>query len=372
MGYTFTFAFKKLGSVAIGGNKSHNLRLHATSSQLKRKEAWITAKGHHTIVMWDDAKIEKARNLAKRKDAVVAIAFSVQLGAQTDWREEPTEEFPEGKPKAWEKKVMNGLHKGAKEWACEEFGEDNLVSVELHTDESTPHVQFVVTPIHDGKLQAKHWLDGSGTCAKLRRRACDVMNRYVECQYTPGNPGGNPHDPDKSAGAKSAPEKKTVLDRVFKNREKELEAENEVLRERVRELEQAVFSKKKVNYTRAMIEKAEAETKAAKESEAKAIAELKEIQDKALQDVPAANEIAKKEKADSALSASALIKAGFENKQLQKQLDAAQLTGLEWRTKYQQEHVRANGLARDMSQIEDEFRALKREINGNTDPNPFK
>ena len=122
MGYTFSFAFKKLGSVEIGGNKSHNLRLHATSSQLKRKEAWITAKGHHTIVVWDDAKIEKARNLAKRKDAVVAIAFSVQLGAQTDWREEPTEEFPEGKPKAWEKKVMNGLHKGAKKWACEEFG----------------------------------------------------------------------------------------------------------------------------------------------------------------------------------------------------------------------------------------------------------
>lgn len=74
MDYTFGFTFKKLSSTMIGANKSHNLRLHSTSSQLTRKEAWITPQGHHTIVAWDDAKIELARGLAKRKDAVVVIS----------------------------------------------------------------------------------------------------------------------------------------------------------------------------------------------------------------------------------------------------------------------------------------------------------
>lgn len=48
-------------------------------------------------------------------------------------------------------------------------------------------------------------------------------------------------------------------------------------------------------------------------------------------------------------------------KQLEKRLDDALLLSLEWKTKYQQEHVRANGLARDLSDTEDELRELKQE-----------
>ncbi|WP_223954405.1 plasmid recombination protein, partial [Aeromonas caviae] len=33
--------------------------------------------------------------------------------------------------------------------------------IDLHTDESSPHFHVVVTPIKDGKLQAKAWLDGA-------------------------------------------------------------------------------------------------------------------------------------------------------------------------------------------------------------------
>lgn len=275
MDYTFGFTFKKLSSTMIGANKSHNLRLHSTSSQLTRKEAWITPQGHHTIVAWDDAKIELARGLAKRKDAVVVIAFSIQLGAQTDWRAEPTEAFPEGKPKPLSKDVINGLHKGAKEWAREEFGEDNLVSVELHTDESTPHVQLVVTPVNNGKLQAKHWLDGSGTCAKLRRRACDVMNRYVKCHYVPGNPGGKPHDPGLSAESK-APNKNKAFDLFGKQQNAELQAQVEALTAENRQLKQALFSRKKTQYLKDMIETAQRERDAAVAEAAAAKAEAQE------------------------------------------------------------------------------------------------
>ena len=57
----------------------------------------------------------------------------------------------------------------------------------------------------------------------------------------------------------------------------------------------------------------------------------------------------------------AISNAANQVKQLEKRLDDALLLSLEWITKYQQEHVKANGLARDLSDKEDELRELKRE-----------
>ncbi len=359
MRYTFGFTFKKFGIADVTRNKGHNLRLHPTSSQLKRKEAWFTQEGHHTIVEWDDSKIEKAKGLAKRKDAVVAIGFSIQLGAQTDWRDPPTEDFPEGKPRT-NKAVLNKMYKGAREWAIEAFGKENLVSVEVHTDESTPHVQLVVTPINAGKLQAKHWLNGGGTCATLRRKACEVMNRYVACHYTPGNPGGEPHNPSLSAGEKAAPEKKSVLDRVFKNREKELEHENLLLKEQIRALEQAVFSRKKGHYTKALIEKALADTEAA----TKAMQAAKDAEEKAKHDLMQLQN-------DFSRRGTALSNAANQVKTLENSNQDALVTALEWKAKYMQEKVRANHLDRELQERESELRELKREIRGDDTPNPF-
>lgn len=257
MAYTFGLSFKKFTAADIGRTKGHNLRLHPTASQLQRPEAWFTEKSHYTIVDWDDSKIEKAKNLAKRKDAVQAIGVSVQLGSQIDWRKPPSEQFPEGEP-IFRQDDLNNLSLGARAIADEIFGKDNVVSVELHTDESTPHVQFVATPIYDGKLQAKHWLNGAASCAALRRKACEIMNRFVECNYVPGNPGGEPHDPGKSAGAKSAPETISIIDWVLKTKEKELEAALSAANNRIRELEQALFSKQKARYTKEMIDTAKA------------------------------------------------------------------------------------------------------------------
>ncbi|MGN5281844.1 plasmid recombination protein, partial [Aeromonas dhakensis] len=101
----------------------------------------------HTKVEWDQGKLDAASALAKRKDAVVAIEFIIQVGNQTDWREDPTPECPEGPPID-------------KAWADQEFGPENVVSIQLHMDESTPHFHVIATPSKDGKLQAKAWLDG--------------------------------------------------------------------------------------------------------------------------------------------------------------------------------------------------------------------
>jgi hypothetical protein len=41
------------------------------------------------------------------------------------------------------------------------FGKENIISAVIHRDESTPHLQTLVIPLKDGKLNAKSYLGGS-------------------------------------------------------------------------------------------------------------------------------------------------------------------------------------------------------------------
>lgn len=79
--------------------------------------------------------------------------------------------------------IMSGTHERMKEievdavlfaswkeanyaFACQEFGEENIVRFSLHRDERTPHFHCVFVPITpDGSLSAKHFI---GSPAKLR------------------------------------------------------------------------------------------------------------------------------------------------------------------------------------------------------------
>lgn len=200
----FSMSIEKKTRATAGPAKGHNTRLHPTKSQLPEL-AWITSKGRHQVMPWRDGVLNAGKALAKRKDAVVAIELVVQVGNQTDWREMPTEEHPYGKPKPGAAPKLKALMAGVKEAAIREFGEKNIVSIDLHTDESTPHVHVLVTPIKGGKLQAKHWLNGALKCAQLRARIHEVVSHHIDCSYEKGAPGGAPHDPAKAAGALKGP-----------------------------------------------------------------------------------------------------------------------------------------------------------------------
>lgn len=200
----FVMAIEKKKKITVGKTKGHNKRLHATQSQLP-KAAWITQKGHHEVMAWRDDVLESGVALAKRKDAVVAIELVIQVGNQSDWRELPTADHPHGKPKPGAVPKLKALMTAAKQAAIREFGEPNIVSIDLHTDESTPHVQIVVTPVKSGRLQAKAWLDGAKKCALLRSRIHDVVTSHIYCTYDKGAQGGMPHDPSKAAGGSGRP-----------------------------------------------------------------------------------------------------------------------------------------------------------------------
>ncbi|MGU5731580.1 plasmid recombination protein, partial [Aeromonas jandaei] len=251
MALSFSLAIDKMQAPATGRAEGHNLRLHKTESQL-RPEAWFTPEGRHQVEPWRPERLTKAKGLAKRKDAVQAIQFVIQLGNQTDWRGEPEPNFPEGKPIDITDQI-NLAGKGIRAWVEKEFGDENCVGIDLHTDESSPHFHVVVTPIKDGKLQAKAWLDGVSKVAALRKRAWQAVNAYIACEYKPGAAGGAPHDPRKAAGQVPAP---SILDKVTGHaKAKRLERENAALQEENARLKQALFSRQKGRYSADLLEK---------------------------------------------------------------------------------------------------------------------
>lgn len=199
----FSLAIEKKNATSIGRTEGHNARQHATNSQLPQA-AWLTKQGLHTLKKWDRAVLEQAEGLSRRKDAVLAIELVVQVGDQTQWRELPDEACPQGKPKRGNTARMNALMAGVREAISKEIGWDLVISADLHTDESSPHVHVVFAPISNGKLQAKNWVGGAVKCAQLRERIHAHVTKHLACEYTKGAPGGEPHDAEKAAGKSRA------------------------------------------------------------------------------------------------------------------------------------------------------------------------
>lgn len=246
LSFSFSAAKMKKGDMSIA--KGHNLRLHQTESQLP-KEAWLADKARYKVIAWDDERAELGRSLAKRKDAVIGIEMTFQVGSQTDWREKPTKANIYGQPKAYPAN-LKAMGEQIGTFLAAEFGEDNIVSLDLHMDESSPHFHAVVTPIKDGKLNAKHWMDGPARLSKLYERAHRAVAEAVPCEYQKGSGlGGKPHDRSQRAGAVEPP---GMLDKLM--RISQLTAENAQLRARVQELEQVAFSQAKRKVTLAAAE----------------------------------------------------------------------------------------------------------------------
>lgn len=245
----FTLAIEKKNRNNIGTVEGHNTRIHPTQSQLP-EAAWITPQGHHSVIAFNPDLLATAKGLAKRKDAVLAVELVIGVGNQTDWRDMPTEDDPHGKRQPGTTKKLNALVAGVKAAAIAEFGRERIVSIDLHTDESTPHIHVVFVPISEGKLQAKKWLDGSVACAGLRQRLHAVVDQHISCDYTPGGPGGAPHNAAKAAGAVDAPrsvaKQQSMLEKASELLGKS--AEIKALKTMISELNQqlqAVFSKLK-------------------------------------------------------------------------------------------------------------------------------
>lgn len=73
--------------------------------------------------------------------------------------------------------AKNAWVKSTREWLAETFGQANLAHVQLHLDETTPHITGLVVPRDPdtGRLNAARWLDGSAKLAALQTGYAKVV-----------------------------------------------------------------------------------------------------------------------------------------------------------------------------------------------------
>jgi Plasmid recombination enzyme. len=205
----------------------HNTRSGSKPTSQLESADWFAPVPKFTFVELDKDRIKLAKSLPKRKDAVVLFSVVVQIGDQKDWRKS------DGSPiqsRELELKLMEA-GKELKEWAKDFFGAKNVVSLELHLDESSPHFHLLCTPItEDNELQAKKWLNAKGSLMRMRKTCYQAVSRGFECDYSSEVPaGGDPFDDSKSLKTRR------LIDELQKAQARiaELEQENAVLKEKL-------------------------------------------------------------------------------------------------------------------------------------------
>lgn len=103
-----------------------------------------------------------------RKDAVVARTLVLQLDPEF------YEDYSSDDDKTESYDAMT-------EWAIKTFGEQNLVCMSVHEDESNPHVHLLFTPVtEDGRLSQKDWFPNPG---KLREMHQDLRQHMIDAGY---------------------------------------------------------------------------------------------------------------------------------------------------------------------------------------------
>lgn len=103
-----------------------------------------------------------------RKDAVVARGLVLQLDPEF------YEEYSSDDDKAESYDAMT-------EWAIKTFGEQNLVCISVHEDESNPHIHLLFTPVtEDGRLSQKDWFPNPG---KLREMHQGLRQHMTDAGY---------------------------------------------------------------------------------------------------------------------------------------------------------------------------------------------
>jgi len=143
----------------VGARAAHNMRAsqkaapHADPTKREANQVLIGPKTAPEVVEAVRAKLDQVPKF--RKDAIRAV--EIVLTASPEFF----------KPSAKDSD-LRAWRIASIAWLRETWGADNVVSAVLHLDESTPHIQALLVPVHGGKLRASHWLDGPVKMGQLQ------------------------------------------------------------------------------------------------------------------------------------------------------------------------------------------------------------
>jgi hypothetical protein len=103
------------------------------------------------------------------------------------------------------------------EFACREFGSENIVRFTLHRDEKTPHIHCVFVPItKDGHLSAKSFMNDRGAMRSYQDRYAKAMGKFGLERGIEQNLTGNKYDLIKEFKRSSVVQEREVIQSVKK------------------------------------------------------------------------------------------------------------------------------------------------------------
>jgi hypothetical protein len=163
-----TAKLKTMGN--IGGSLAHNYRTIETPNADPNR----TPKDHHTVASSKAVKqaIQNRLPEKRRSDAVLCIEYLIT--ASPEWE-------------GWGTSKEVEFFKRSNQWLMDKHGAENIVSMSIHRDLSTPHLVAYVVPIDQkGKLNCKDFLGGR---AKLNKMQTDFANTVADLGLTRGKEG---------------------------------------------------------------------------------------------------------------------------------------------------------------------------------------
>ena len=158
--------FQKLHtSEEIGHALGHNKRLRNVKNADKDREHLNTS-----ITYVDDIKKhikgldklhKKTTGKKARKDAVRVIEVLMTSDREFFKRVNDTEYF-----------------ETCRQWLVDTFGEENILSMDIHRDERTPHAHFLVTPMRENQYACKKIINGRNAVRGLQNSFYDAVKHY--------------------------------------------------------------------------------------------------------------------------------------------------------------------------------------------------
>ena len=136
----------------IGGSLSHNYRTRFTpNANLKMQH-----KNEHQISNSYDAMQTIKNRLPEklRKNGVLCIEHLITASPEwSGWGTDQEKEF----------------FKKSVDWLNQRYGSENITTVSIHRDETTPHLIAYVVPLDDsGRLNARKWLGGRKLMSQMQ------------------------------------------------------------------------------------------------------------------------------------------------------------------------------------------------------------
>ena len=99
----------------------------------------------------ETGKLERDASGRLRRRANSVLAVEVLITTSPEWWRDASQEDQD----AWVAK--------SSAWLAAEWGEENIAHLELHTDETTPHLTGFLVPLDEGCLNARRWIGGKSS-----------------------------------------------------------------------------------------------------------------------------------------------------------------------------------------------------------------